>query len=374
MMNPGIWVLSAVFGTALIGCLGLVLTQRWHGFLSLDHDLHGVQKIHRRPVPRVGGLAVFSALLVGGLGALWINEPLAPQIFVLLLCSLPAFLAGLLEDFTKRVGVRTRLIASFVSAALAFWTLDAQLVKLDTPGLDYLVQFSLVSFTFTCFAVGGMTNAINIIDGLNGLASGSVALMLGGLAAIAWSQGDVLVSTLCLWGIAATIGFLVVNYPFGKIFLGDGGAYLGGFWLAECAVMLLYRNPSVSTWAVLLVTIYPAWEAIYSMYRRQMVAKIKTGAADQSHLHHLLYRLNLQSSHGPARRSWTSHGVVSIQIWTMVATCQVIALIYSTDTMVCIASTLGFSVFYGMLYRQSAKLALVPDTAMPTPGITEMTP
>ena len=349
------------------------MTQRWHGWLSLDHDLNGIQKIHGRPVPRVGGLAVFSALLVGGLGALWINEPLAPQILALLLCSLPAFLAGLLEDFTKRVSIQTRLIASFASAALAFWTLDAQLVKLDTPGLDYLIQFSLISFTFTCFAVGGMTNAINIIDGLNGLASGSVALILAGLAAIAWSQGDLLVSKLCLWGIAATIGFLMVNYPFGKIFLGDGGAYLAGFWVAECAVMLLYRNPSVSTWAVLLATIYPVWEAVYSMCRRHMVTKIKTGAADQSHLHHLLYRLSQQGKNSVARRAWTSHGVVSMQIWTMVATCQVIALLYSTDTVVCLACTLGFSIFYGMLYRQSSKLALAPDHAMPTPGITKMT-
>jgi UDP-N-acetylmuramyl pentapeptide phosphotransferase/UDP-N-acetylglucosamine-1-phosphate transferase len=196
MWHPGLLTLLAVFATALLGCAGLILTQRWHGKHTLDHDLNGVQKIHRRPVPRIGGVALFLALLIGGLGALFIEEPKANKILTLLACSIPAFLAGLIEDLTKRVGVRTRLYASFASAALAIWFLNASLTRLDTPGLNFLIAFSPISVLFTCFAVGGLTNAVNIIDGINGLAAGSVMLMLSGMGALAWFHHDIFVFEL----------------------------------------------------------------------------------------------------------------------------------------------------------------------------------
>ena len=353
MWNPRVLVLLAVFATALLGCIALVMTQRWHGWLSLDHDLSGVQKIHRRPVPRVGGIAVFSALLVGGLGALWIDEPLAPQILGLLFCSLPAFLAGLIEDLTKRVGVRARLYASFAAAALAGWILDALLIRLSTPGLDYLIAFAPVSVLFTCFAVGGLTNAVNIIDGINGLAAGSVILMLSGLGAMAWINQDILVLEMCLIGITALAGFMVLNFPGGRIFLGDGGAYLAGFWLAECAVLLLARNPEVSTWSVLLACIYPVWETVFSMFRRQIISRASSGEADQVHLHHVLLtrlrtdRLRSTTSHP----SWKSHSIVSVFIWAMVAGCQVIALTVGANTAVLVCGVIVFAGIYCWIYQ-----------------------
>src|SRR5690606_9279307 len=270
-------------------CALLVLTRRWHGRLSHDHDLDGVQKLHAQPVPRIGGGGLFLGLSAG-LGAILSvsdhNIALPPA---LVLCALPVFLAGLVEDLTKRVSVRARLMASFVSAALAVWLVGAQLPDLDIVGLDLLMRVPVLAILFTCFAVGGMTNSVNIVDGLNGLASGAITLMLGGLATIAWMHGDQDVMQLCLWGMAATIGFLVLNYPFGRIFLGDGGAYLGGFWVAECGVLLLARNPEISTWAVLMVCAYPSWETLFSMYRRR-AARVASGQPDMEHMHHLVYQ------------------------------------------------------------------------------------
>ena len=346
---PVLACLVASFGT----CLLIILTQRWHGKLSLDHDLNGVQKIHETPVPRIGGLGVASGLMLAGVFSYQLGGETYETAGKLLLCSMPAFGAGLIEDFTKRVGVRTRLFASFTSAALAYWILDARLVNLDTPGLDYLIQFGAVSFLFTCFAVGGMTNAINIIDGLNGLASGSVSLMLGGLTTIAYLNGDTLVMKLCLWGIGASLGFMLLNYPFGRIFLGDGGAYLTGFWLAECGVLLLKRNPSVSTWAVLFICIYPVWETVFSIYRRNIIHKVKSGMPDMTHLHHLLFKARGQKH--STERQWTQHGVVSLKIWILVATCQLIAInIYSARNSL-IWSTLLFTALYTFIYSKGLK-------------------
>lgn len=374
MWHPGLLTLLAVFATALLVCTILVLTQNWHGKLTLDHDLSGVQKIHQRPVPRVGGLAVYIALLVGGLGALWVKNPQAPEILGLLLCSLPAFLAGLIEDLTKRVGVRARLYASFASAALAGWILNALLTRLSTPGLDYLIAFAPVSVLFTCFAVGGLTNAVNIIDGINGLAAGSVMLMLGGLGMLAWLSNDFLVLQLCLLGIAALAGFMVLNFPGGRIFLGDGGAYLAGFWLAECAVLLLVRQPHVSTWAVLLIGFYPVCETAFSMFRRHVIKRISSGQADQTHLHHvILRRLKPANSHA----SWRSHALATAGLWMLVLICQGIATVaYQSDALMALG-VCGVGMAYLWLYwlathgvrdlrASESKQSTVKNEAQPT--------
>jgi UDP-N-acetylmuramyl pentapeptide phosphotransferase/UDP-N-acetylglucosamine-1-phosphate transferase len=349
MWNPGVWVLLAVFATALLGCTGLILTQHWHGKLSLDHDLSGVQKIHSRPVPRIGGTAIFLALLIGGLGAVLIDDPNAEKILILLGCCLPAFLAGVLEDLTKKVGVRTRLYASFMSAALAIWFLDASLTRLDTPGLNLLIAFTPISLLFTTFAVGGLTNAVNIIDGINGLAAGSVMLMLAGLGALAWFHHDILVFELCMLGFAALAGFIVLNFPGGHIFLGDGGAYLAGFWLAECAVLLLARQPSVSTWAVLLICIYPVCETVFSMFRRHVIGRTSSGLADQTHLHHLLLN-RLRTSTSCERASWKNHALASVVLWALVLACQVLAMMAYPSNSMMVSGVLWFGLVYLALY------------------------
>ncbi len=325
------------------------MTQRWHGTLSLDHDLSGAQKIHHNPVPRVGGVGVMAGLLVGVAVGYAYGGTTWPHVIKLLACASPVFAAGLIEDLTKRVSVRTRLVASFTSAALAAWALDASLLRLDTPILDELMSWLPVAMLFTSFAVAGMTNAVNIIDGLNGLASGAVGLMLAGLAGIAWQAGDLLVMKLCLWGIAAMVGFMLLNFPFGRIFLGDGGAYLAGFWLAECAVFLLHRNPEVSTWAVLLCVMYPTWETLYSMYRRSAKQRGSSGQPDMVHFHHLIFKAAAKLL-GAQGRVWLKHGAASLFVWAIVACCQLGALLTWNQHVLAVAMILGFVLVYVTLY------------------------
>jgi UDP-N-acetylmuramyl pentapeptide phosphotransferase/UDP-N-acetylglucosamine-1-phosphate transferase len=345
--------------TALLTSFGvsalLVLTQRWHGWLSHDHDLDGVQKIHTSPVPRVGGIAIAAGLVAAALVSEFLHFEHASKVQTLLLCAIPAFAAGLIEDLTKRVSVSVRLLASAVSGALAVWLLDAYLTRLNTPGLDWLIGFTPVAMVFTSFAVSGVTNSVNIIDGLNGLASGSVAIMLAGLGTIAWMQQDTLVMTLCLMGVGTALGFMVLNFPFGKIFMGDGGAYLMGFWLAECAVLLLARNPEVSTWAVLLACLYPVWETAFSMYRRNVVRKVSSGKPDMVHLHHLVLRRFIGQRVQRRAPNWLRHGLTSASIWTLVIGCQVAAVVsLLTEVWAAIGITL-FVVIYQASYSNIVK-------------------
>lgn len=346
--SPFLAILLSSLGVSAL----LVLTQRWHGRLSLDHDTTGVQKLHKSPVPRVGGMGIALGLLVGGLLLQYQStDDSGNTALLLLLCAMPVFAAGLLEDLTKRVSVRMRLLASVVSALVAIWLMDAQLTRLDTPVLDLLMTAGPFAALFTCFAISGVTHSINIIDGLNGLASGSVAIMLSGLGAIAWMQGDAVVLQLCTMGVAALLGFMVLNYPFGKLFLGDGGAYLAGFWLASCAVLLLMRNPQVSTWSVLLVCFYPVWETAFSMYRRHVVHKVSSGDADMQHLHHLVLRQVIAIRLKEPTPAWVNHGLATPVCWLMILGCQGMALTNYQDTAPLMLSTVIFVAVYQRLYK-----------------------
>lgn len=350
-------ILGLTLASSFVMCVLLVLTQKWHGRLTLDSDMAGAQKFHKVPVPRIGGIALFTGLLIG-VTAMATNSPDNTVPLLLLVASLPAFAAGLLEDVTKRMSVSVRLLATFISAALAAWLVDAQLTRLDTIGLDSLMTLAPVAVIFTCFAVGGVANAVNIIDGFNGLASGSVALMLAGLGAVAYVVDDTLVMQLCLLGVMACGGFMLLNYPFGKIFLGDGGAYLAGFWLAECAVLLLSRNDNVSTWAVLLACVYPVWETLFSMWRKDIYRKTGMGKPDKVHFHMLVFRRFIGQRMSARSPAWMRHGATSAFIWAKVGLCQVTAVtltIWNQSSAVFALMIVVYAAAYLVFYKRMVK-------------------
>lgn len=261
----------------------MVLTKRWHGKLTLD-STDGVQKFHTSPTPRVGGIG-----LLVGLCAAWIVLPHAVKDLLgpMLLAGLPAFIFGTAEDLTKRVGVRERLLATMASGVLAWWLTEISIIRVDVWGIDTLLTWLPLSVAFTAFAVGGVANAVNIIDGFNGLASGVLIICYGAMGLIAHQAGDVHLTQVCMVLASVTAGFFLINFPFGKIFLGDGGAYLMGFLLAWVAVLLLARNPVVSAWAPLLACGYPILEVLFSIWRRRK-RNLNPGHPDRLHLHSLV--------------------------------------------------------------------------------------
>lgn len=269
---------------ALLLAQALVLSAHKHGHLTMDLP-SGVQKFHSSPTPRVGGIAIYVAVTTA-----WLLVPGRAETSLLstiLLAGMPALLVGLTEDVTKRVSVRTRLLVTMGSGGLAaLWT-GIGLTRVDVPVADVLLSVWPVAVLFTAFAVGGVANAINIIDGFHGLASGTVIISSLALAAIAMSVGDVPLATVAFVLAAAVAGFWLVNFPWGKLFLGDGGAYFSGFALAWLSVELLARNPGVSPWASVLLCAYPTVEVVYSIVRRRKQRR-SPGEADRRHLHSLV--------------------------------------------------------------------------------------
>lgn len=271
------------FASSFVLCVLLVLTKSWHGAVTMDFT-DGIQKFHTAPTPRIGGIPIVLGLIVAwGKAPADIKHMLTPILFA----GMPAFIFGVAEDVTKRVGVMQRLFATMASGLLAWWITDYSLSRVDVWGVDFFLKFTLVSVIFTAFAVGGVANAINIIDGFNGLASTMSTLAFIGYAVMAWQVGDLNLSGVALVCAACVWGFFWVNWPFGKVFLGDGGSYFIGFALAWVAVMVIERNPSVSAFAALLVCAHPVIEVLFSIFRRR-IKKLHPGHPDRLHFHSLV--------------------------------------------------------------------------------------
>jgi UDP-N-acetylmuramyl pentapeptide phosphotransferase/UDP-N-acetylglucosamine-1-phosphate transferase len=275
---------TSALALAFIVSVLLVATKERHGRFTLDSTI-GIQKAHAEPTPRVGGIGIYLGLLLAW--ALVRDKGVRDILGIILLAGFIPLACGLAEDVTKRVGVLPRLIATMAAGVAAWMLTGVCLNRLDIYGIDWLMTLTPVAVIFTAFAVGGVANAINIIDGFHGLASGTTIIALAALGAISIQADDPQLALACFLVAAAIAGFWLVNYPWGKLFMGDGGAYFSGFALAWLAILLPMRNPEVSVWAGLLVCAYPVIEVLYSVWRRAR-SRQSPGAPDSAHLHSLI--------------------------------------------------------------------------------------
>ncbi len=357
-----LFILATAGISSFLMCLLILVTQPLHARFSMDSDLVGIQKFHLQPVPRIGGVAIVVGMLAVPLAIHLfrrdvILDPYARPMLFAIVAGMPAFLAGLVEDITKTVSVRARLIATFFSALLGAWLLDASLNRVDVIGLDTLLQFAPFSLVVTAIAVGGVANSVNIIDGFNGIASGSMIVFLAGIAALAHQAHDPLVLQLSLIGIGAALGILALNFPTGRIFIGDGGAYLLGFWLAEMAVLLVMRNAHITPWQLLAICAYPVSEVLFSMYRRRIIRKSAPGAPDRLHLHTLLYRRFIcqRLSAHTTRRGWVRNAAVACFLLPWMAFATTISVVYGNTLpkafLITALQVFAYLAVYGRLVR-----------------------
>ncbi len=344
-------ILSFIVSATLT--LFLVRLGRGKWSRSADHDLSGPQKFHAVAVPRIGGIGIAVSLVAGAfLADQFYGDGVSAVGLTLMGCALPAFAAGLVEDFTKVVSARWRLLATTVSALLACWLLDTQLRYTGIPGLDWVVSVPAGALLVTVLAVAGIANSVNIIDGFNGLASMCVVIMLAALCYVGFQVGDTLVAMLALAGIGAAMGFFIWNFPAGLIFLGDGGAYFLGFFVAELSILLLIRNPDVSPIFPLLVCIYPVFETVFSIYRRKFLRAVPPSAPDGIHLHSLIYRRLLRWALGDksAKSVTRRNSMTSPFLWLLCMLSVVPAVLFWNNSLM-IALSLGiFVVSYVVLY------------------------
>jgi UDP-GlcNAc:undecaprenyl-phosphate GlcNAc-1-phosphate transferase len=344
-------LLSAFFAS-FITTLLIIRFNHLHGKFSGDHDLSGPQKFHTESVPRIGGISIAIGLL--GATLMHLQASLVPAFEItILLCATLTFAIGLSEDLTKSISIRSRLFFTALAAGLAAHYLGAQITRLDIPGIDYLLSIPLISIVFTVFAITGLSNAYNIIDGFNGLSSMVAIITLLGLAYVSFILGDTLITYLSLIMVSSIMGFFIWNYPRGLVFLGDGGAYLIGFWIALLSVLLVARHSEVSPWFALLINAYPILETLFTIYRRKFHQGKCPGQPDGVHFHTLIYRRILNPTSARNKNDWLSaNAKTAPYLWLFSSSAVVPAILWWQSTLALTIVTIVFAISYMYVYKK----------------------
>ena len=323
----------------------LVLTKTLHSHYSLG-PAHSVQNNHDEPTPRIGGLAIFVSTLM----SIALSSGESRRLMLgIVTAGVPAFAFGMLEDCTHRVTVRSRLFATVGSGILGFFVTGLAINDVNVPWLDAVLAWTPVAVLFTGFAVSGVANAFNIIDGFNGLASGCAVIMLSAMGLLSVHLGDVQLANVCLILAASVLGLLLVNWPFGKLFLGDGGAYFVGFSVAWVAVMLLDRHSQVSAFCPLLICAYPVLEVAFSV-RRRKARRQPLAEPDNLHLHSVVHRY-LKHRLLPNQTCTVINSTTGSALWAMALIPSVWALYHYDNTPMLVLGLVLEAVLYQVVYQ-----------------------
>ncbi len=336
---PAFWTIAAAFVVTLLATGAVRHFSMMHSF-GHDKD-EGVQKFHTQTTSRLGGMG----LIVGFFVSVALSVKSMPEVASLggwlLIACIPVFAGGLIEDLTHRVSPGMRLVLAIASSVFVLFVLGIGVSRTDIFWIDYLLQIQPIFIGLTVLVVSGFINATNIIDGFHGLASGTMALVLLGLAALAHQASDWTMVNLCLITFAVVMGFFFWNWPLGNIFLGDAGAYILGFWVIELGLMIVNRCTNFSPMAPLLVGLYPIVETLFSMYRRKFVRSHPMGHPDSLHLLTLLFRRVVPSNYK-----------VAPYLWTLTILNSVVAYVFADNTAALLSFMLLFAAFYVMIYAK----------------------
>lgn len=283
-MYLDISVASTAFFLSVLTCLAVL-----KGLSRTVRISDQVQDSHSGLTIRLGGMGIIVPLILI-YGALNVYTPYSSpkELVLVIVFSVVAGAVGFYDDVNRSVPPFIRALAITVLAICA-GSYVGWLGKVNIDVLDYLVQKSTLLAAFlTVFGVVGLTNSFNLIDGLNGLCVGTAMIILFGMGVLAQTIGQAQAAEFFEIMFFCSAGFLVFNFPYGKLFLGDGGAYFLGFSIAQGCILLNSVTSPLSSWVFILMCIYPIWETIFSMFRRILSGK-DWSVSDRGHLHQLVY-------------------------------------------------------------------------------------
>jgi UDP-GlcNAc:undecaprenyl-phosphate GlcNAc-1-phosphate transferase len=259
------------------------LLERWAHVFGLT-DPPGPRKVHKTTVPRVGGLAMAVGVLVPTL----LTVQLTPAAGGVVIGIVVLLLLGLWDD-RKPLNYRTKFAGQIVAVALCMLIGGVRVGPVTAGGVEIFpgAATTLITFAFLI----GVTNAVNLADGLDGLAGGLVLLCLCAIALFAATSGNSLVTTLALIEAGAILGFLRFNTHPARVFMGDSGSQVLGFSVGALSLMATRGDSSALSAALpLLLLGLPIVDTLAVMSTRIRAGR-SPFAADSNHLHHRLLGL-----------------------------------------------------------------------------------
>ena len=325
------------FLISLFTLMVIIYFSHKHDLFIDDAEHDKPQNYHRDSTPRAGGLGIILGMFFITLFPLGLN---------LVLPLILAFFSGIFEDFHNSLSARRRLFLQILAALSAIWLTDSVVTYL---GLGISIPY-WAGVLFSLFAIVGMMNAVNIIDGFNGLASGIILLILLSFSITSYGQNNMEILNVILITAGSTFAFFILNFPKGKIFLGDGGAYLLGFIVAIIDIFLASKYESVSPWYILAIFIYPVWEVLFSIIRKLSIG-ISPLQPDAYHLHMLIYR-----------QITRNNPLTAVFIVLSTIPFMTLSTIYpnksTTNIAIALCFILSYSLLYYYLYKKEKKQSL----------------
>ncbi|SEF55691.1 UDP-GlcNAc:undecaprenyl-phosphate GlcNAc-1-phosphate transferase [Caloramator fervidus] len=267
--------------------LSLILTPH---VIKLAYKLNAIdvpkdsRRVHKRPIPRMGGLAVFISFCIVSIFSLKLDLTLVG----LLLSSLIIVFMGMVDDIKTLRPVSKLIIQLFASILLILFGIKIKSLSIPFMGVDKYINLGFFSVPLTIFWVVGMTNAFNLIDGLDGLASGIGFISSITLFIISILTSRYLSSVLTIILAGSCLGFLYYNFNPAKVFLGDTGSQFIGFILASISIISAIKYyTAFSILASVLAFGVPIYDTLSAIIRRKLNNR-PIMEADRGHLHHRL--------------------------------------------------------------------------------------
>mgnify|MGYP005853347873 CR=1 FL=1 len=332
----------------------IVANRRWLSRRMRDRqDATAVQASHVGDPLRLGGLAIFAGL-VAGLLAEGRDGSWMPVLVVV--SAVPAVLAGLLEDLGYGVSAQHRLAAAFVSAALAVLLLGVWVTRADLPGLDRVLGLAPLAVPLTLMLSAGFCHATNLVDGMNGLAATVVISASVGIWMLAREAGLADVAAMAAVLGAAMAGFVVLNWPFGTVFMGDAGSYGVGHVLIWIAILLAARAPEIAMPALVLILFWPFADTLHSIARR-LVSRSPVFAPDRMHLHQKMRRCIEIAFLGGAHRR-RSNPLATLALAPMIVMPVIAGVALADDAPAAWAALAVFGMVFGLTHVAVTRLAI----------------
>lgn len=280
---------TIVFLTSFAVCAAILLYKiQLRTLESNTDDLVNSDQMQSIGTPRVGGVAIILGIISSLIVATW--TPLERQGTVLYLMTLsPILVVGLFEAVGITVSQHIRLAAVVGAALLTALGWGIWVSAINVPGIDLLLAYAPFGIALTVLGAAGVTNAFNLIDGLNGLAGFITLSTAFALASVAGALGLFNFQAMMVMLSCAVAGFLLFNFPFGKIFLGNAGAHMLGHTLVWTAIGLNQVSPDISPWAILLIFFWPVADIVLSIWRRRRRG-LRADQSDRLHFHQLALR------------------------------------------------------------------------------------
>jgi UDP-GlcNAc:undecaprenyl-phosphate GlcNAc-1-phosphate transferase len=284
MTELGVYFVAAL----IISILGTIWIIQRKSDVGMDAP-DGRRKHHEKPIPRLGGAPIFLALMLGATVMFYLERVRWTEYGAILLCNALIFSVGFFDDL-KALGARVKLVGQ-IGVALILYALGVSIDVLSNPFGAGALELGWWSLPLTLFWLVAIPNIINLIDGMDGLAGGFGLFLSLTLAFVGFVSNHPEVMLISAVMAGALSGFLFFNFPPAKIFLGDGGAYLIGFFVASVSLKGSNKGSIIAALLVIIIALgVPILDTFFAILRRS-IRGVPIFSADAEHIHHRLILL-----------------------------------------------------------------------------------